>query len=113
MTNQEYIELHPEKFTDDIDKWLFTEFSILGGCCSAQGSMEYSVARMVAEKLFKAEETADKAYFESCEKVRKQTIDKACEAFCKIVCYGDPPRSTCKSLGTCRSYDDFYKAMEE
>ena len=51
MTNQEYIELHPEKFKDEIDKWLFNEFSILGGCCSAQGSMEYSVARMVAEKM--------------------------------------------------------------
>lgn len=51
MTNQEYINEHPEKFLDAIDKWLFTEFSIAGGCCSAQGSMEYSVARMVAEKM--------------------------------------------------------------
>ena len=51
MTNKEYIDLHPEKFKDDIDKLLFTEFSIIGGCCSAQGSMEYSVARMVAEKM--------------------------------------------------------------
>lgn len=61
MTNQEYINEHPEKFVDDIDKWLFTEFSIVGGCCSAQGSMEYSVARMVAEKM------------------KQQMIDKACE----------------------------------
>lgn len=61
MTNQEYIELHPEKFKDDIDKWLLTEFSIIGGCSSAQGSMEYSVARMVAEKM------------------KQQMIDKACE----------------------------------
>ena len=51
MTNQEYINEHPEKFVDDIDKWLYTEFYIVGGCCSAQGSMEYSVARMVAEKM--------------------------------------------------------------
>ena len=57
MTNQEYIELHPEKFKDDIDKWLFTEFNILGGCSSAQGSMEYSVARMVAEKMQEQWET--------------------------------------------------------
>lgn len=70
MKNQEYIELHPEQFKDDIDKWLFNEFSIIGGCSSAQGSMEYSVARRVAEKLFKAQEIADKAYFESCEKLR-------------------------------------------
>lgn len=51
--------MHPEKFMDDIDKWLFTEFNILGGCSSAQGSMEYSVARMVAEKMQK--NTIDKA----------------------------------------------------
>ena len=61
MTNKEYIDLHPEKFKDDIDKWLFTEFSIIGGCCSAQGSMEYSVARMVAEKM------------------KQQIVEKACE----------------------------------
>ena len=51
MINQEYIELHPEQFKDEIDKWLFAEFSIIGGCSSAQGSMEYSVARRVAEKM--------------------------------------------------------------
>ena len=51
MTAEEYINEHPEKFVDDIDKWLYTEFYIVGGCCSAQGSMEYSVARMVAEKM--------------------------------------------------------------
>lgn len=95
MTNQEYINEHPEKFKDDIDKWLFTEFNILGGCSSAQGSMEYSVARMVAEKM------------------QRNTIEKACEEFCKINCYGNPPRSTCISLGTCMRYDDFRKAMEE
>lgn len=61
MTNQEYINEHPEKFVDDIDKWLYNEFYIVGGCCSAQGSMEYSVARMVAEKM------------------KQQMIEKACE----------------------------------
>lgn len=61
MTQEEYINEHPEKFIDAIDKWLYTEFYIVGGCCSAQGSMEYSVARMVAEKM------------------KQQMIDKACE----------------------------------
>lgn len=61
MTQEEYINEHPEKFLDTIDKWLYTEFYIVGGCCSAQGSMEYSVARMVAEKM------------------KQQMIDKACE----------------------------------
>lgn len=51
MTNEEYINQHPEQFLDDIDKWLFTEFGIIGGCCSAEKCHEYSVARMVAEKL--------------------------------------------------------------
>ena len=51
MTNEEYINQHPEQFKDDIDKWLFTEFSIIGGCCSAEKSHEYHIARMVAEKL--------------------------------------------------------------
>lgn len=51
MTNKEYINQHPEQFKDDIDKWLFTEFGIIGGCCSAEKCHEYSVARMVAEKL--------------------------------------------------------------
>ena len=53
MTNQEYIETHPHQFKDDIDKWLFEQFNIAGGCCSSQGSIKYSVARMVAEKLWK------------------------------------------------------------
>ena len=61
MTNEEYINQHPEQFKDDIDKWLFTEFSIIGGCCSAEKSHEYHIARMVAEKLNDA------------------VIDKACE----------------------------------
>lgn len=51
MTNEEYINQYPEQFKDDIDKWLFAEFGIIGGCCSAEKSHEYSVARIVAEKL--------------------------------------------------------------
>lgn len=50
MTQKEYIKTHPEQFKDDIDKWLFTEFGIIGGCCSAEKSHEYVVARMVAER---------------------------------------------------------------
>ena len=52
MTNQEYIDTHPWQFKDDIDRWLFNELSISGGACSAQRSLEYSVARQVAEKLW-------------------------------------------------------------
>ena len=49
---------------------------------------------------------------EVAEIARKETIDKACEAFCKIEC-GKPPRSTCISLETCMNYDDFRKEMME
>lgn len=38
-------------------------------------------------------------------------IEKAKEAFCKAICNGNPPRSTCTSLGTCRAYDRFIKLM--
>jgi len=50
MTQEEYIKTHPEQFKDDIDKWLFTDFGIIGGCCSAEKSHEYHIARMVAER---------------------------------------------------------------
>lgn len=50
MTQEEYIKTHPEQFKDDIDKWLFIEFGIIGGCCSAEKSHEYHIARMVAER---------------------------------------------------------------
>lgn len=39
-------------------------------------------------------------------------IKKAKEAFCKAVCNGRPPRSTCTSLGTCKEYDNFVKYMK-
>ena len=51
MTQEEYIKTHPEQFKDDIDKWLFIQFGIIGGCCSAEKSHEYHIARMVAEKF--------------------------------------------------------------
>lgn len=51
MTQEDYIKTHPEQFKDDIDKWLFAEFGVIGGCCSAEKSHEYHIARMVAEKL--------------------------------------------------------------
>lgn len=51
MTNEEYIEQNPHQFKDEIDKWLFREFSLSGGACSSIRSLEYSTARKVAEKL--------------------------------------------------------------
>ena len=51
MAQEDYIKTHPEQFKDDIDKWLFLELGIIGGCCSAEKSHEYHIARMVAEKL--------------------------------------------------------------
>lgn len=39
-------------------------------------------------------------------------IKRAKEAFCKAMCNGHPPRSTCTSLGTCKEYDDFVKYMK-
>lgn len=54
MSNEEYIEMYSHQFRDELDKWLFKELSISGGCCSAQGCMEYNVARMVGEKLLES-----------------------------------------------------------
>lgn len=51
MTNEDYIKTHPEQFKDDIDKWLFMEFGIIGGCCSSIESLKYIIAKEVAEKL--------------------------------------------------------------
>ena len=50
MSNEEYIEQYPQFFKDDIDKWLFKEFNIIGGACSSVEELRYSVAREVAEK---------------------------------------------------------------
>ena len=37
---------------DEIDRWLFENIGVLPGCCASQLSLEYSVARQVAEKLW-------------------------------------------------------------
>lgn len=39
--------------------------------------------------------------------------ERAKEAFCKATCNGNPPRSTCTSLGTCDSYDEFCRLIKE
>ena len=39
-------------------------------------------------------------------------MKKAKKAFCKAMCQGHPPRSTCTSLGTCKKYDNFIKYMK-
>lgn len=44
------IQNYPEKFKDDIDKWLFREFCMLGGNSSSIGCLCYEVAKKVAEK---------------------------------------------------------------
>ena len=40
-------------------------------------------------------------------------IEKARDAFCKVRCKGNPPRSNCTSFGTCREYDDFCKTIKD
>lgn len=55
MTQEEkYIKEHN---LDEIDAFLMKEFGIMAGCCSAQKSLEYNVARQVAEKLWKHEQS--------------------------------------------------------
>lgn len=44
---------------------------------------------------------------------KREMIEKACEAYCKVSCCGKPPRKTCLSLGTCDAYDRFKKILEE
>mgnify|MGYP007012483064 CR=1 FL=1 len=61
MSNK--IKEYPIQFRDNIDKFLFDEMSITGGCCSYQGSFEYSVARECAEKVINlAVETLNRVY---------------------------------------------------
>ena len=69
MTNEEYIKSHPEQFKDDIDKWLFIELGIMGGCCSAEKSHEYAIARMVAEKQ---QEWFEKNRLAHCDEITKE-----------------------------------------
>lgn len=49
----------------------------------------------------------------SREKVREKVRVRVKEAFCMAVCNGNPPRSTCTSLGTCKQYDEFVKAIND
>ena len=57
------IKEYPIQFRDNIDKFLFDEMGITGGCCSAQGSFAYSVARECAEKVINlAVETLNRVY---------------------------------------------------
>lgn len=39
-------------------------------------------------------------------------MKKAKEGFCKAMCQGKPPRSTCTSLGMCKEYDNFVNYMK-
>ena len=55
----------------------------------------------------------DKIFDKDIEYTRTDVfIKKAKVEFCKAVCNGKPPRSTCTSLGTCKQYDEFIKAMK-
>ena len=65
MTAEEYIQEHPSQFKDELDKWLYKECNILGGCCSSAQSLSYSIAREVAEKAM--------AY--AIEEIFKNTIE--------------------------------------
>jgi len=60
---------YPLQFKDELDKWLFDEFGIMAGCCSSIKSMEYHVAREVAEKAIEV----------TRQETKKQTIEKAVE----------------------------------
>ena len=53
MTNEEYIQMYPHRFKDELDRWLFRELSISGGSCSSIKILEYDIAREVGEKLSK------------------------------------------------------------
>ena len=94
MTQEEYIKTHPEQFKDDIDKWLFTEFGIIGGCCSAEKSHEYHIARMVAERyeqnrLAHCDElTPEQAQVESDFVVQHLKSNKRTPTFIDAIKYG-------------------------
>lgn len=52
---------------DEIDSFLLKEFGIMAGCCASQKAFEYSVARRVAEKLWKQEQPASEELEEAAE----------------------------------------------
>jgi phage-related protein len=113
MKNEEYIKQHPEQFKDDIDKWLFTEFGIIGGCCSAEKSHEYSVARMVAERYEKELVLISKAFIRGAIRDKMQMIEKACEWLKSY--RQDTPDGTGYIPGIVndKTIEDFKQAMEE
>lgn len=57
------------------------------------------------------DETID-AFRMEYEKGRADAFKRAAEAFCKATCNGEPPQSTCTSLGTCKKYDNFVKFIK-
>lgn len=50
---EEQYESYTVEALDEIDKFLEKEFGIIPGCCSSIESLKYSLARAVAEKLWK------------------------------------------------------------
>ena len=43
----------PNGCRDEIDQWLWDEMQLLPGCCSSIEELKHSIAREVAEKLWK------------------------------------------------------------
>lgn len=80
------------------------------GCSNELSAVEYSDGRKVVE--YHEWLTPDNARAVA-QIAKEETIEKACEAFCKVECNGKPPRSTCTSLGTCMKHDEFRKVMGE
>ena len=68
MKEKETPETYP-MFKDKIDKYLWEEHHIIGGCCSSVESLKYAVAREVTEKL------TDAFIEKACEFMRNN-IDK-------------------------------------
>ena len=113
MKKEEYINKHPEQFKDDIDKWLFTEFGIIGGCCSAEKSHEYSVARMVAERYEKELALVSTALVKDAIRQKQQLIEKFCEWLqgfmeCSNLFEYEVPESEQKKV-----INDFKQSMKE
>jgi hypothetical protein len=86
MTEEEkYIKEHN---LDDIDSFLFKEFSIIGGCCSAQKGFEYRVARQVAEKLWKKEEPVSVDWEQRRYEIAREMLPYAAETSRTILMTG-------------------------
>lgn len=70
--------------------------------------------QMATNKIKKAMEAADKAYFESCEKIRQHTIEKAC-TWLKYNLRDYAGEDSCRNQVPFDEsiFEDFYKSMEE